>query len=179
MHLTIGELFGQRAICGRRFAEDYDTARFLIQPMNDGERGPARFAMPQPIVDALACVRTGRVRVHAGGFVDHQQMLVFEDHARQHASMKTGKKEIRKAGMQEPEPGFLGLKSAFWLVYGISGEGVGESITKELPNTLSVSLFLCMRFCSRGLYHTMDWLGGKFVVDESDELGPSGCAGRQ
>ena len=36
------------------------------------------FGLYQEIVNALARERTRRVRVHAGGFVDHQQMLVFK-----------------------------------------------------------------------------------------------------
>jgi hypothetical protein len=44
--------------------------------------------MPQPVINALARVRPGRVRVPAGGLVNHQQMLILKNHARRHAQMK-------------------------------------------------------------------------------------------
>ena len=55
--------------------------------MDDRELGPTRLPMPQPIVEALASIGTGRVRVQAGGFVYHQQMVVFKNQARQHRTM--------------------------------------------------------------------------------------------
>ena len=84
-----GELFRERFVGERRLAEDKDAAGFLVQPMNDGERGPARFTVAQPVVDALAGVRRRRVRVPAGGLVDRQQMLILKNYARNHAQMKT------------------------------------------------------------------------------------------
>ena len=83
---AFGELLGERLVGERRFAEDEDAAGFLVQPVQNGERRPARLAMTEPVVNALADVRAGRVRVPAGGFVNHQQMLVFKNHALNHAA---------------------------------------------------------------------------------------------
>ena len=56
--------------------------------MNDGQGGPAWFTMAQPIEKAFAGVRARSVRVPAGGLVHHQQMLILENQARQHAPME-------------------------------------------------------------------------------------------
>jgi hypothetical protein len=50
LHLPLCELFGQRAIRHRGFGKEDYSGRLLIQSMNDRERRPTRFAMPQPIV---------------------------------------------------------------------------------------------------------------------------------
>ena len=84
-----GELFRERSVGERRFAENEDAAGFLVEPVHNGERRPARFAMFQPVVNAFAGERRRRVRVPAGGFVNHQQMFVLKNHARNHARMKT------------------------------------------------------------------------------------------
>ena len=94
MNLPVCELFGERAIRKGGFAKHDDAARFLVEPMNDGELSPAWFAMAQPIINAFSGKRARCMRVHASGFVDHQHMLVFKNHARQHAAMKTGKWEL-------------------------------------------------------------------------------------
>ena len=80
-----GELFRERFVGKRRFAEDEDAAGFPVKPVQDGERGPAWFAVSQPVENPLAGKRRRRVRVPAGGFVNHQQMLVLKNHARNHA----------------------------------------------------------------------------------------------
>ena len=80
-----GELFRERAIGQRRFAKDEDAAGFLVEPVKNGERGPTRFAMFEPVVDAFAGIRRRRVRVPAGGLVNHQQMFVLKNYARNHA----------------------------------------------------------------------------------------------
>jgi len=95
------ELLRERAVGGRRFAKDHHAAGFLVEPVQDGERGPARFAMPQPVVNALAGVWPGRVRVPAGGLVNHQQMLILKNHARRHAQMKPFFNTQMKAWNQE------------------------------------------------------------------------------
>src|SRR5690242_16280559 len=56
--------------------------------MNDCEPGPLWLALAQPVVNPLAGIRTGRVGVPSRWFVNHQQMLIFEYDARQHAEMK-------------------------------------------------------------------------------------------
>ena len=78
------ELLCERAIGQRGFTEDNDARSFFVEPVNDREVRPARLAVPQPVVNALAREGTRRVRVHAGGLVDHQQMLVFKENARSH-----------------------------------------------------------------------------------------------
>jgi hypothetical protein len=40
-----GELFRERAVGQRRFAEDEDAAGFLVEPVENGERRPARLAV--------------------------------------------------------------------------------------------------------------------------------------
>src|SRR5438874_12990976 len=59
--------------------------------MNDGQWRPTRLAVPQPVVNPLPRVRSGRVRVQAGCLVHHEQMVVFKNHAGQHAPMKSWK----------------------------------------------------------------------------------------
>ena len=83
-HLAERELFRQRAIGQRCFAKDENAARFLVQPMNNRQRRPTRFPVAQPVVNPFS--RAGRrgVRIPAGGFVYHQQMLIFKNHARRH-----------------------------------------------------------------------------------------------
>jgi hypothetical protein len=93
------ELLGERFVGGRRFAEDEDAAGFLVEPVQNGERRPARLAMFQPIVNAFARVRRRRVGVPAGGFGNHQQMFVFKNHARNHAQMKTVLTDQMKGGI--------------------------------------------------------------------------------
>ena len=46
------ELLRERAVGGRRFAKDHHATGFLVEPVQDGERGPARLAMPQPVINA-------------------------------------------------------------------------------------------------------------------------------
>ena len=84
-HGAVGELLRERMVGGRCFAEDENAAGFLVKPVQNCQRRPARLSMFQPVINAFARVRAGCVRVPAGGFVDHQQMLVLEDHARNHA----------------------------------------------------------------------------------------------
>ncbi len=80
-----GELFRERAVGEQRLAKDQHTAGFLVKPVQNGERRPARFAMFQPVVDAFASMGAGRVRIPAGGLGNHQQMFVLMDDARCHA----------------------------------------------------------------------------------------------
>ena len=77
-----GELFGEGAVGRRGFSEDDDAGGFLVEPVDDGERGPAGFAVAQPFVKPFARKRRWRVGVQAGGFVDHEQVFVFVQHAR-------------------------------------------------------------------------------------------------
>ena len=81
LHRAPGELFRERAVGQRSFAEDQHAAGFLVEPMDDGEVGPTRLAMFEPIVDAFASVGRRRVRVPTGGFVDDEQVLIFMDDA--------------------------------------------------------------------------------------------------
>jgi hypothetical protein len=81
MNGTVGELFGKRPIGRRRFAKDDHAAGLFIKTMDDGERGPARFTVTEPIINAFPGMRTRGVRVQAGGFVHHQQMFIFKNDA--------------------------------------------------------------------------------------------------
>ena len=56
LHRASGELFRERAVSQRSFAEDQHAAGFLVEPMDDGEAGPTRLAVFEPIVDAFASV---------------------------------------------------------------------------------------------------------------------------
>ena len=46
--------------------------------MNDGELRPARFAVAQPIVNALAGERSRGMSIDPGGLVDHEEILVLK-----------------------------------------------------------------------------------------------------
>ena len=61
-------MFRERLVGERRFAENEDAAGFLVQPVDDGKRGPARLAVFQPFINTFAGERRWRVRVTAGGF---------------------------------------------------------------------------------------------------------------
>ena len=87
-HEAFGELFRERAIGERGFSKDDDAARILVEPMEDGKRGPARLAMPEPVVETLAGERRRRVRVPARGLARDKQMLVF---VQQQARMRGGR----------------------------------------------------------------------------------------
>lgn len=80
-HLALLELLGERFVRQWSFAEDEDAAGVFVEAMEDGEARPARFAVAEPVVNALACERRGGVRVPAGGFVHHQQVFVFKEDA--------------------------------------------------------------------------------------------------
>ena len=83
-----GELRGQRAIGQRGFREDHDSRGLLVEPVNDGQPCPPGLSVPQPVVETFTRVRARRMGIQAGGFVHHQQMLIFEDQARQHGQVK-------------------------------------------------------------------------------------------
>src|SRR5579872_5907203 len=52
-----GELFRERTVGRRGFAEDEHAGGFLVESAKYGEASPARLAMPQPFVNALARMR--------------------------------------------------------------------------------------------------------------------------
>ena len=85
-HAAPGELVREGPVGQRRFTEHQHAAGLLIQPVDNGQGGPARLAVFQPIVNALARVRRGRVRVPAGRFVNRQQVVIFKNHTRNHAA---------------------------------------------------------------------------------------------
>ena len=91
-HLALLELLAQRLVRQWRLAEDQHAAGLLVEPVDDGEVRPARLAVAEPVVDALAGVRGRSVGVPAGGFVHHQQMVVFkQDAGRKHARFRPGR----------------------------------------------------------------------------------------
>ena len=71
-HPALLKLISQRFVGLGRFAEDQHATGFLVEPVQDGEFRPARFPVTQPVIDALAGMRSRSVGVPAGGFVDHQ-----------------------------------------------------------------------------------------------------------
>src|SRR6266702_1342463 len=86
-----GELLRQGLVGQPRFCEDKHAGSLLVEPVDDGEAGPARFAMPEPVINSFAGKRPGRVRVQARRFVDHEQMLVFEENQRlEHLGSRRG-----------------------------------------------------------------------------------------
>ena len=83
---ALRELRGERTIGLGRFAKDEDAARFLVEPVDDGQLGPARLAVFEPVVNAFARKRRGRVRVPARRFVHHEQMFIFPENQRSELS---------------------------------------------------------------------------------------------
>ena len=92
------ELLGQRAIGAGSLRENNYARGFFIQSMNDRQGCPARLAVSQPIVQALARKRTGCVRVDARRFVHDQQVIILKNYARQHVQM-----EPQKVSLLNPE----------------------------------------------------------------------------
>ena len=86
---ALRELFRELMVGGGGFAKDEHAAGFLVQAMQNGQGRPARFAVAQPVVEALTGVWGGCVRVPAGGLADHQQMFILKNDARRHVRMKT------------------------------------------------------------------------------------------
>ena len=81
------ELRGKRAIGQRRLGKHHYARGLLVESVNDSQSCPPGLPMPQPVVEPLAGERTRRVRVQAGRFVRHQQMVILEDQARQHCEL--------------------------------------------------------------------------------------------
>lgn len=54
MHQTLLELIGQGTVGQGGFAEDNQAGSFLVEAMKDGQPAPARLAIPEPFIQALA-----------------------------------------------------------------------------------------------------------------------------
>ena len=79
--------------------------------MDDGEAGPTRLAMTEPVVNAFAGEGGGRVGIEAGWLVDDEQMPVFVNDVEislQRAVPKTG----GASGMASPS--CLGSEPPKW-----------------------------------------------------------------
>ena len=96
LHLARGELFRERTVGLGSFSEHEHAARFLVEPVEDGEPRPARFAVLEPVIHALAGEGARRVRVPARRLVDGQQVLVLEQDQRHRGDV------AGKIGNQEP-----------------------------------------------------------------------------
>ena len=75
------ELLRQALRRAPRLRKQQHAGGVLVEPVHDGEVGPARLAMPQPVVDALPRIRIRRVRVPAGGLAHREHVLVLVQHA--------------------------------------------------------------------------------------------------
>ena len=74
-------MLGEGFVRQWRFAEDEDAAGLFVETVEDGQAGPARLTVAEPIVEALACVGSWSVGVPAGWFIHHQQVLIFVEDA--------------------------------------------------------------------------------------------------
>lgn len=78
--LSTRELFREGTVREGRLPEHQDPAGLLVEPMDDRQRGPAGFPVPQPVVDPLPRMGRRRMRVPARRLVHHEEMLVLVDH---------------------------------------------------------------------------------------------------
>lgn len=73
-----GELLREGSIGYRTLSKNEDAGSFLIQAVEDGQAGPARLPMTEPVVNPFPRERSRRMGVHSRGLVQHQQMFVLE-----------------------------------------------------------------------------------------------------
>ena len=79
MHQAFLELIGQGTVGSGGFAEDNQAGSFLVKAMNDGQPAPARLAIFEPFIQALAGEGRRRMGAPTGWFFGDKQMFVFKN----------------------------------------------------------------------------------------------------
>jgi len=60
-------------------AKNDQAGGILVQPVNNGQGGPAGVAVSQPLIQTLAGKRGGGMCVQPGRLVGHQEVFVFKN----------------------------------------------------------------------------------------------------
>jgi hypothetical protein len=76
---VLGELAGEGLVGAGGFGEEEDAGSFFIETLGDAECRPARVTMSEPVVEALIMVRVWGVGIDAWGFIDDEEVIVFEE----------------------------------------------------------------------------------------------------
>jgi len=77
LNLPGSELLSEGLIGKFGFGEDNQARGGFIEAVDDRERGPARFAIAEPVINSFARVGRGGMRVEARRFVDHEEMVIL------------------------------------------------------------------------------------------------------
>ena len=81
-HPPLFELLRQGPIGQRRFTEDHQSRRLLVEAVQNRQLSPTRFPMAQPVIHPLARIRTRGMGVPTRRLVHHQQIVVLKNNAR-------------------------------------------------------------------------------------------------